>query len=376
MKPLFFLSLIFLFFLPIFFVFTLGQVPETAEIPAKAEPATQAIAKPALPNENSTPGLRQLAEKRGILLGTAVSNFPLGNDPTYQQVLTREFSMLVPENAMKFEVIHPQKDVFDFQEVDQLFDFAEAHQMQFRHHPLLWDEQLPPWLVRGNFSREELMAILKEHIQTIVKRYQGKVKYIDVANEVIARDGTLKDTLWLRGIGPEYIDLSFIWTHEVAPEAKLFINEFSAEEVGIKASGVASLAEGLQQRGVPIHGVGLQMHRALNNKPNLPEVAKNLENLRKLGLEAQITEMDVALSDKSGADHEAQLQEQAQIYGDTVKMCGAAKNCTAIVFWGFSDRYTWMTSLLGRGGNPLIFDESFQPKPAYQAVKAALEGRN
>ena len=359
MKLPFFLFLLFLFFLPIFFMFTLGQMPET---PAQA---------PAL--ENTDTGLRQLAQKRGMQIGAAVSISPLRNDPLYQQVLAQEFNVLVPENAMKFENVHPQKDVFNFQELDEMLAFTKAHQMELRLHPLVWDEQLPSWLVRGDFSREELMAVLKQHIQAIVKRYRGKVKYIDVVNEGIARDGTLRDTLWLRGIGPEYIDLAFIWAHEADPEAKLIFNEFSAEEIGIKSNAVYDLVEGLQQRGVPIHGVGLQMHKALNNKPNVSEIAKNVARLGKLGLEVQITEMDIAIIDQPGVDLQTQLQEQAKIYGESVKMCVAAKNCTAIVFWGFSDRYTWMTSLMGQGGTPLIFDEFFRPKPAYAAVKEALQ---
>ena len=362
-KPTFFLSLLFLFFLPIFFLFTLGQVPTTpAQTPAAVNSGV-----------NTTTGLRQLAEKRGIQIGAAVTINPLRNDPLYQQTLAQEFNVLVPENAMKFENIHPQKDVFDFQEMDEMLAFAKVHQMAFRHHPLVWDEQLPGWLVRGDFSREELMAVLKQHIQTIVRRYRGQVKYIDVVNEGIARDGTLRDTLWLRGIGPEYIDLAFIWAHEADPEAKLIFNEFSAEEIGMKSNAVYDLIEGLQQRGVPIHGVGLQMHKALNNKPNVAEIAKNVDRLGKLGLEVQITEMDIAITDQPGVDLQTQLQAQAKIYGEVAQMCVAAKNCTAIVFWGFSDRYTWMTSLIGQGGKPLIFDEFFRPKPAYEAVKEALK---
>ncbi|NJL89906.1 MAG: endo-1,4-beta-xylanase [Coleofasciculaceae cyanobacterium SM2_1_6] len=194
MKVKFFLGLIFLFFLPIFFAFTLGQIPEA--------PASS----PTL--ENTGVSLRQLAAQRGIQIGAAVNTYPLRSDRTYQQLLAREFNVVVPENAMKFELVHPQQDRFNFQEMDEIIAFAETHQMEFRHHPLVWDEQLPAWLVRGDFTRAELMDILKQHIQTIVKRYRGKVKTIDVVNEGIARDGTLRDTLWLRGLGPEYIDLS------------------------------------------------------------------------------------------------------------------------------------------------------------------------
>ena len=359
MKTKFFLGLIFLFFLPIFFTFTLGQIPEA--------PASS----PTL--EDSGVSLRQLAVQRGIQIGAAVNTYPLGNDRTYQQLLAREFNVVVPENAMKFELVHPQQNRFNFQEMDQIIAFAEAHQMEFRHHPLVWDEQLPAWLVRGDFSREELMEILKQHIQIIIKRYRGKVKTIDVVNEGIARDGTLRDTIWLRGIGPEYIDLAFIWAHEADPEAKLFFNEFSAEEMGAKSNAVYDLVQGLQQRGVPIHGVGLQMHKALNNQPKIEEIAQNVARLGELGLEVQITEMDIAIPEVAGADFSQQLQEQAKIYGDSIAMCVAAKNCTAIIFWGFTDRYTWMTSLIGQGGHPLLFDKFFRPKPAYTAVKKALE---
>ncbi len=354
MKAGFFVALVFLFFLPIFFIFTFGQVPDT---PVAAQPEAIGVT------------LRQLAQKRNLQIGAAVNIGPLLNNPNYQQVLAREFNVVVPENAMKFETIHPQRDRFLFQELDTMLNFAEANQMELRLHPLVWDEQLPAWLVRGNFSREELMDILKEHIQTIIKRYRGKSRYIDVVNEGIARDGSLRDTIWLRGIGPEYIDLSFIWAHEADPAAKLFFNEFSAEELSIKSDAVYDLVAGMLKRGVPIHGVGMQMHKGLHNKPKMAEVAKNVARLNQLGLEVQITEMDVAIK---GAVGETQLQEQAQIYGETMRMCLEAAKCSAVILWGFSDRYTWMTSLIGEGGSPLIFDEFFRPKPAYQALKEEL----
>lgn len=331
-----------------------------------ATPATPAL-------ETPSTSLRTLAQKRGISIGAAVDFIPLKTDANYRAILLREFDTMVPENAWKFDYVHPTRHRYNFSEVDALMKFAQEHNLKMRGHPLVWHHLLPQWILKGNFTREEWKAILKEHIYTLVGRYQGQVYIWDVVNEAINRDGSLRDTIWLRHIGPEYIDLAFRWTHEADPKALLFYCDYATEELGQKSDAVYDLARGMLQRGVPLNGVGFQAHLGLSYAPKLDSLAKNFQRFGELGLEVQFTELDVKVQDGVGS-WEKRLKDQAKVYAGLLKTCLEAKTCTAFTTWGFTDRYTWIGDLTGLGEAPLIFDKSYRPKPAYHAMKEVLKG--
>ena len=324
--------------------------------------------------ETSGTSLRSLAQKRGIGIGTSVDLAPFMIDPNYRTVLAREFEILVPENAWKFEFVHPKRDRYDFSQVEQLMAFAKANNMQMRGHPLVWHYSLPQWLDKGNFSRDELIEILRDHIQTVVGRYRGQVAVWDVVNEAINRDGSLRDTIWLRNIGPEYIDMAYRWAHEADPQAKLFYGEYMTEEINQKSDGVYTLVSGLLQRGVPIHGVGFQSHLGLSYLPKLDSLTKNFDRFNQLGLEVQFTELDMKIQDGKGS-REERLADQAKAYRDLLQACLQAKKCTALITWGFTDRYTWIANTTGEVEAPLIFDGAYRPKPAYHAIKEVLTSK-
>ena len=362
MKYRLFLALVVFVLVPLFILLRVSGVP------AASTPSTVPIAEP------SETSLRSLAQKRGIGIGTSVDWPPFTNDANYREVLAREFEILVPENAWKFEHVHPQRDRFDFSKIDELMAFARANNMQMRGHPLVWHYSLPKWVDRGNFSRAELMDILRNHIQTVVGRYRGQISTWDVVNEAINRDGSFRDTIWLRNIGPEYIDLAYRWAHEADPQAKLFYGEYMTEEINPKSDGVYTLVSGMIQRGVPIHGVGFQSHLGLSYLPNLDSLAQNFKRFNELGLEVQFTEFDMKIQDGKGS-REKRITEQAKAYRDLLQVCLQAKNCTAFITWGFTDRYTWIANVTGEVEAPLIFDESYRPKPAYKAIQEVLSSK-
>lgn len=153
--------------------------------------------------------LRSLAQARGISIGTAVNIQALRSDTQYSETLSREFNLVTPENAMKFASIHPSPNVYSFQDADTLVAFAKAHAMQVHGHNLVWSKYLPTWITQGNFSRDALTAILREHITTVVAHYRGQVNIWDVVNEAVNDGGALTDSVWLQGLGPDYIDLAF-----------------------------------------------------------------------------------------------------------------------------------------------------------------------
>jgi endo-1,4-beta-xylanase len=315
--------------------------------------------------------LRSLAQARHFYIGMAVDVKALRDEAAYSATLAREFDMVTPEVSMKFSETEPQRDIYTFAKADYIVAFAQAHQMQVRGHNLVWHTDLPAWLTDGNFTRAELITILRDHILTEVTRYREQVNIWDVVNEAVGDDGALRDSIWLRGIGPEYIDMAFQWAHEANPHARLFYNDYGGEGLGRKSDAIYTLVKGMLQRGVPLDGVGLQMHISLDSYPNAQDVLANMRRLAALGLEVQITEMDVKTQDDA-RPMQAKLAAEAQLYGEMLHTCLSVTVCTAFVMWGFTDAHSWIPVFTGHPDYPLIFDAGYRPKPAYFALVNVL----
>lgn len=211
------------------------------------------------------------------------------------------------------------------------------------------------------------MTILRQHIDTVVRHYRGQLVAWDVVNEAIADDAELRQSMWLNGIGSDYIEMAFRWAHVADPQARLFYNDYGGEGLGKKSDAIYALVKNLRQRDVPIHGIGFQMHVSIDNPPKPEDVAANIKRLGELGLAVHITEMDVRIHGGRGTRQE-KLATQAKLYREMLQACLDASNCTTFVTWGFSDRHSWIPSYYGHPDSPLIFDESFRPKPAYNAL--------
>jgi len=313
--------------------------------------------------------LRTLAESAGIRIGAAANVAALHEDPAYARLLAREFDMLTPENALKFSVVHPERDRYDFSQVDALLEFAEAHGMQVNGHVLVWHGQLPDWLTQGNFTPDELKSILRDHIHALVARYRGRIAWWDVAAEAVDENGRMRETFWSRSLGPGYLEWAFRWAHEADPQARLRYNDYGGEGAGAKSDGIYDLVAALRRKGAPIHGVGLQMHVSPDEAPRADEVRINLLRLGALGLDTHITEMDVMLPVPASR---ADLKAQAAIYRDMLRSCLAVGRCRGFSTWGVSDRHSWIPEHFPGWGSALLFDTELRPKPAYDAVRRAL----
>jgi endo-1,4-beta-xylanase len=313
--------------------------------------------------------LRALAQSAGIRFGAAVDVEVLDTDAAYARLLAREFDLVTPENAMKFSVVHPERDRFDFTQADALVEFAEAHGMQVNGHVLVWHQQLPDWLTQGHFTPDELKAILREHIQTLVTRYRGRVASWDVAAEAVDEDGRVRETFWSRGIGPDYLALAFRWAHEADPQAHLRYNDYGGEGAGAKADGIYQFVAELRRQDTPIHGVGLQMHLSLGDAPRAADVRANMQRLAALGLATHISEMDVSLTLPA---NRAALTKQAALYRDMLKVCLAQPQCRSFSTWGTTDRYSWIPDFFPGQGAALLFNKDNRAKPAYQSVQRLL----
>jgi endo-1,4-beta-xylanase len=314
--------------------------------------------------------LRDAATARGLRIGAAVNITPFRNEPIYNQTLGREFNMLVAENVMKFDALHPAQNTFNFTDADALVAFAEANNMAVRGHNLVWHNQIPSWLTNGNFTRDQVIAIMQNHISTVVGRYRGRIAAWDVVNEAINdSNGQLRsESFWLQKIGPEYIAMAFQFAHQADPDAKLYYNDFGAEASGTKSDAVFNLVSGLVNQGVPINGVGWQMHQI--NPFRIQQAHRtNAQRLAGIGIEVSITEMDVRISLPTT---QQELDEQALAYRDVIEFCLAQPNVKTLVTWGFTDKFSWIPGFFNGFGDALIFNTNYQPKPAYNSMLSAL----
>lgn len=345
----------------------LGLGLSIASVPPSRSPALPPIYRLSMPQPSPT--LADLARRQNLFVGAAVNLSALSKDRRYRRHLAQEFNLVTAENAMKLRWLQPRPREFDFAQADQLVAFAAEHNMAVRGHTLVWHRALPDWLRSAEGTRDRLMAHLEHHIKTVVGRYRRQIVAWDVVNEAIADDGTLRDTLWLRGIGPDYIEMAFRWAHEADPDALLIYNDYGGEGLNRKSDAIYELVQSLLASGVPIHGVGLQMHVAVDSAPSCQDIAANMARLGALGLQVQITEMDVRIRQPATA---SDAEQQAEVYQAMLQTCLNADNCNTFVTWGYTDRYSWVPSHFEGWGDALIFDRDYRAKPAYHSLFKSL----
>ncbi|ESP87108.1 endo-1,4-beta-xylanase [Candidatus Halobonum tyrrellensis] len=308
--------------------------------------------------------LRDAAADAGVHVGAAVDADSLRTDTDYRETLAREFDAVVAENAMKWGRLATGEGGYDFADADDIVEFAERHDMYVRGHTLVWHRMYPEWLRPWSRSEAEARRLLRTHVQTVAGRYRGRVDAWDVVNEAVADDGGLRETQWLEALGPDYVAEAFEWADAVS-DADLFYNDYGADGRSEKADEVYELVSDFVARGVPIDGVGLQLH-VFDEQVPPADVAANVDRLTDLGLKVHVTELDVGIG--AAVDDRA---EQADYYRDVVSAAVDA-GADTVVTWGVDDGQSWLPVASGGGENPLLFDEQFRPKPARDAVVDAL----
>ena len=334
--------------------------------------------------------LRQAAAQSSLLMGAAADADESGPSklliPAYAATLGSQYNLLEPENAMKWSATHPAQNTYNFEPGDALVAFAQAHQMQIRGHNLCWQAYNPAWVttLAATATPATMAGILQDHINTVVTHYKGQVFAWDVVNEAVSDSQTgtgtlLKDSIWFNqpGIGTSgtgYVEQAFRWAHAADPAALLFYNDYNIEAPGRKFDAVYNMVKDFVERGVPIHGVGIQMHISTSGYPDSTGLAQNIQQLAALGLQVHITELDVKLMvDSSGAASAADLEAQAQTYQRILTVCLQNPGCTAFQTWGFTDRYSWIPGSYPGFGAALPFDANYQPKPAFYSMIGALQ---
>jgi len=357
-------------------LYTAGTTPGSFRVIATQQGGTKAdtstVTISAAPST-----LRILATARNFAIGAAVRDSAFRLDAQYRQTLATQYNSIVPEDATDFWPIHPGPTQYSFAAADSLVAFAQANGMAFHGHHLAWFQWIPTWVTAGGYTDAQLRAILKDHITTVVGRYAGKAVSWDVVNEVIDDAGCwqnncgLQPSFWMIHLGPEYIDSAFVWAHRADPAAKLYINDYRTETINNKSDTLLGLARALKARGLPIDGVGFQMHLLGQSTPwpTSAQVQANFQRFADAGFDIRITEMDVAIPDAGGV---AVLAAQATVYSDILNACLRVSRCTELTTWGFSDRYNWIPISFPGYGRALPFDVNYQPKPAFSSLLTRL----
>jgi endo-1,4-beta-xylanase len=319
------------------------------------------------PPPASTDTLKAAADSIGRLVGTAVQSGLLANGQ-YEAVAGREFNYITAEYEMKWNVLEPSPGFDDFRAGDAIVGYAASRNQRVKGHTLIWHGATPSWV--NSLSPVDLRLAVERHIRTVGAHYRGRVHAWDVVNEAVADDGLgLRDTVFRQKLGDSYIADAFRLARESDPGARLFYNDYGGEGLGAKANRIYDLVRDLMASGVPIDGIGLQMHVSANNRPPNASIASNIRRLADLGLTVHISEMDVRVNGVSGSQ-QARLDAQRVAYQEIVRLCVAEPRCEAVTFWGFTDAHTWIN-----GDSPLLFDAQYVAKPAYTGVLDALRGR-
>lgn len=336
------------------------------------------------------------AFKGSFLVGAALNRAQIyEEDIRGAAIVKAQFNAITPENTLKWEAVHPKLDTYDFEAPDRYVAFGEKYHMYIVGHTLVWHNQTPGWVFEDEkgkpVSRDVLLKRMRDHIQTVVGRYKGRIHSWDVVNEALNEDGTLRQSPWLKIIGEDYIAKAFQFAHEADPAAQLNYNDYSLENEA-KRNGAIELIKKLKEQGVPVTGVGLQGHDNLE-WPTVEQEDATITAFGKLGVKVMITELDMDVlpraTQNQGADVALNVEAQAKLnpyvngLPDSIQQALAKRYAdlfavflkhrgivSRVTFWGVTDADSWHNDwpVKGRTSYPLLFDRNGRPKPAFDAV--------
>ncbi len=333
------------------------------------------------------------AYQKDFLIGTALNAGQIEEkDASAAALVPQQFNALTPENIMKCVVIHPEWDRYDFTLADKLVDYGRKYNIPVFGHTLIWHSQLAPFVSKIQ-SRDSLQTFFNSHLTTIAARYDGNVKGWDVVNEALEEDGSLRKSIFLNKLGPDYIVEAFRLAQKAAPNTELYYNDYNIEQPKKRAGAIALIKKN-QAAGVRIDGVGIQGHWRSYNVP-LKEIEESIIEFAALGVKVMFTELDLGVlpnpweSDAADvnlkAEYSAKMNPytaglpdsvavmQAKSYSDLFKLFLKHKDkISRVTFWGVNDGQSWLNGwpIAGRTNYPLLFDRNFKPKPAFDAVLA------
>lgn len=331
-----------------------------------------------LPN----PPLKSLAQERGIALGNFAMTSRLTEKP-YAGILASQFDFVLADNTPNWYFtdggLRPSATTYNFKQMDQIVQFASTNHMPIQAHHFVWGEEkwLPAWLKDGNYTPDQLRSIMHDHIAVVGSHYKGRIQEWTVVNEAFTRNAHVSGLhdWWADHIGDtDYIDSAFVWAHQADPAAKLILNDFDNESINTTSNAMYSYLQSALARGVPVHGIGMQMHIDGSHPPKKDEVIANMKRFKDLGLQVYVTEFDVNMHDVR-ADAKDREQIQAAIYYDMMRACIESDACHSFAFLGITDKETWYNYIGLGDAAPLMFDEGYRAKPAFYSTRDALKAQ-
>ncbi|CAA9963962.1 hypothetical protein P3342_009647 [Pyrenophora teres f. teres] len=333
--------------------------------------ASSAIASPtSCPSNGKDKDILYKAMKKAgrDFVGTALS---IRNDTREQDILKHEFNSFTPENAMKFESLHPSRYNYTFDDPDRYAAYAKKNNLEVHCHTLVWHSQLPLWVSEGGFDNKTLIGIMEDHIKTVMTRYQSVCTRWDVVNEALFDNGTYRTSVWYNTIGEAFLPIAFRFANKYRGKARLFYNDYNLEYNNNKTAGAVRIVKLIKSYGVRIDGVGYQAHLAIETTPTAPAAPdqKTLETALRatadLGLDVAYTELDLRMNTPATPE---KLQVQGEVFERVARSCMAVKRCIGITVWGIVDKYSWIPRPFMGEGAALMWDDNYEKKPAYAGL--------
>ena len=331
-----------------------------------------------------------------FMVGVALNKSQFsGEDKIALPIVKKHFNTVSPENVLKWENVQPRLGEYDFRAADKYVEFGEKHGMYIIGHALVWHHQIPKDVFEDGegspVSREVLLGRMRDHIFTVVGRYKGRIDAWDVVNEAVGDNGKMRDSPWRKIIGEDYIEKAFQYAHEADPDAELYYNDYWIEGE-TKRNLTLKLVKSLQDKKIPIHGVGTQGHFDLNF-PTVKQQDDTIKAFAALGLKVMITEFDIDVLPRpkgsGGADISKDFEMQkkfdpfknglpdemqkklANRYAELFKVyLDNRKHIDRVTFWNVTDKESWLNNypVRGRTNHPLLFDREGKTKSAFDAV--------
>lgn len=342
----------------------------------------------------SATGLKD-AYKKDFLIGTALNTAQIQEkDTAAARLIQQQFNAITPENIMKAEIIHPQWNFYNFELADQIAAYGKKNGMLVNGHTLIWHSQLPVF-ARSIRDIDSFRTFFTNHISTVAGRYEGKIASWDVVNEALNEDGTMRKSIFLDKLGPDFVTEAFRLAQKASPTTELYYNDYNNEQPA-KREGCLQLIRKIKEAGVRIDGVGIQGHWHIGKVP-LKEIEESILAYSALGLKVMFTELDIEVLPRnfSGADVSQRMdnnptlnpyvnglpdsvqQQLARDYEDLFRLFLKHKDkITRVTFWGVNDGQSWLNGwpVRGRTNHPLLFDRQYRPKPAYEKVMMLKTG--
>jgi endo-1,4-beta-xylanase len=328
------------------------------------------------------PPLMALAAKHNIELGNFAISTYLDNQQ-YSNILSSQFNLALIDNTPNWYFtdggLRPSPTTYNFKTMDKVVNYAQRHHMALQAHHLLWGEEkwLPDWLKNNQYTPAQLMDIIHQHIATVSGHYRGQIKEWTVVNEAFTRQQHVSGLhdWWADHLGgDQYIDQAFSWAHQADPQAKLIINDFDNEHFNPVSDAMYQYIKGAKARGIPIDGIGMQMHIDASHPPDKDEVIQNMQRFGALGVGVYVTEFDVNTStlpvDDANRDKVA-----GAIYYNMTRACIESQVCHSFSILGITDKETWYNYMgpSSADSRPLPFDDKYQPKPAFWSLRDAFQ---